>query len=70
MLAALDSARIAQQSKNSIVIIATNLADDLDYARDGLGDGRAIVLVQGSQMAISATAPEELGQSTPNRQAG
>jgi Kef-type K+ transport system membrane component KefB len=56
MLPALDSIRIAQQSKNSLVIIARNLADHLEYARDGLGDGRALILVQGSEMAYSATA--------------
>jgi Kef-type K+ transport system membrane component KefB len=70
MLVALDSIQIAQQSRNSLVIIATSLADDLEYARDGLGDGRAIVLVQGSAMAISATAPEEFRRSAPTRQVG
>jgi Kef-type K+ transport system membrane component KefB len=48
MLAAVDSVQIAQQSINSLVIIAANLADHLEYARDGLGDGRALVLVQGT----------------------
>jgi Kef-type K+ transport system membrane component KefB len=70
MLAALDSIQIAQQSKNSLVIIATSLADHLEYARDGLGDGRAIVLVQGSEIAIAAIAPEEFRRGAPNRQAG
>jgi Kef-type K+ transport system membrane component KefB len=49
MLPTLDSSRIAEQSKDSVVIIATSLADDLEYARDGLGDGRALILVQGTE---------------------
>ncbi|MBV8452381.1 MAG: cation:proton antiporter, partial [Deltaproteobacteria bacterium] len=53
MLPAIDSLQIAQQSKDSLVIISTNLADHLEYARDGLGDGRAIVLVQGSEIPRS-----------------
>ena len=56
-LPSIDSIRIAQQSKNSVVIIATNLADHLEYAHDGLGDGRTLILVQGSEMAIAAAAP-------------
>ena len=56
MLPSIDSIQIAEQSKNNLVIIATNLADHLEYARDGLGDGRAIVLVQGSEMSRSEVA--------------
>jgi hypothetical protein len=41
MLAQLDSIKLARQSKNSLVVIAMNLADHLQYARDSLGDGRA-----------------------------
>jgi Kef-type K+ transport system membrane component KefB len=69
MLPALDSVRIAEQSKNSLVIIATNLADHLEYAHDGLGDGRALILVQGSEMAISATAPMRFRGSAPQQRA-
>ena len=58
-LPAPDSVRLAQQSKHSLVIIASSLADHLEYTSDGLGDGRALILVQGSEMAISATAPGE-----------
>ena len=68
-LPALDSIRIAQQSKNSLVIVATNLADHLDYAGDGLGDGRALILVQGSEMA-AVTAPAEFRRTATRRQAG
>jgi hypothetical protein len=68
-LPALDSIRIAQQSKNSLVIVAANLADYLDYAGDGLGDGRALILAQGSEMA-TATAPAELLRTAMRRQAG
>jgi Kef-type K+ transport system membrane component KefB len=70
MLAALDSIRIAQQSRNSLVIIATSLADHLEYAGDGLGDGRAIVLVQGSEMANAAATPGEFHYNPPQRKAG
>jgi Kef-type K+ transport system membrane component KefB len=59
-LAALDSLHIAQQSSGSLVIIAANLADHLEYASDGLGDGRALILVQGSESAISDTAMPNL----------
>jgi Kef-type K+ transport system membrane component KefB len=69
MLAALDSIRIAQQSKNSLVIIATSLADNLEYTGDGLGDGRAIVLVQGSEMAIAA-APGDFHYHPLQRKTG
>jgi hypothetical protein len=68
-LPALDSIRIAQQSKNSLVIVGTNLADHLDYAGDGLGDGRALILVQGSEMA-AVTAPAEFRRTATRRQAG
>ena len=56
MLPDIDSSQIAEQSKNSLVIIAASLADHLEYASDGLGDGRAIVLVQGSGILHSAVA--------------
>ena len=48
MLTALDSTQLARQSSDALVIVAMSLADDLEYARDGLGDGRALVLVQGT----------------------
>jgi Kef-type K+ transport system membrane component KefB len=69
-LPALDSGRIAQQTKNSLVIIAASLADDLEYAGDGLGDGRALILVQGSEMASSASARRWFRQNRAHRQAG
>jgi Kef-type K+ transport system membrane component KefB len=69
MLATLDSIQIAQQSKNSLVIIATSLADHLEYTGDGLGDGRAIVLVQGSEMAIAA-APGDFHYHPLQRKTG
>jgi hypothetical protein len=58
MLPALDSIQIAQESKNSLVIIATNLADHLEYASDGLGDGRALILVQGSESQTTEATSE------------
>jgi Kef-type K+ transport system membrane component KefB len=70
MLAALDSIRIAQQSRNSLVIIATSLADHLEYTGDGLGDGRAIVLVQGSETAITAAASRDLHYPPLQRKTG
>jgi Kef-type K+ transport system membrane component KefB len=66
MLPALDSVHLAQQSKNSLVVIATSLADNLEYEPDGLGDGRAIILVQGSEAAIAANASAEFRQSELN----
>lgn len=67
MLAALDSAQIGQQSRNSLVIIASNLADHLEYARDGLGDGRALILVQGTEAQTLAATLEP--QSTKEQRA-
>jgi hypothetical protein len=58
MLPALDSMQIARQSKNGLVIIATNLADHLEYAGDGLGDGRALILVQGTESPAAGTSSE------------
>ncbi len=58
MLPALDSLHIAQQTRNSLVIIAANLADDLEYASDGLGDGRALILVQGTESQATGAASE------------
>jgi hypothetical protein len=69
ILATLDSIQIAQQSKNSLVIIATSLADHLEYTGDGLGDGRAIVLVQGPEMAIAA-APGDFHYHPLQRKTG
>jgi len=40
------------------VIIAANLADDLEYASDGLGDGRALILVQGTESQATGAASE------------
>jgi hypothetical protein len=54
MLPTLNSVQIAHQSRNSLVIIASSLADQLEYTSDGLGDGRAIVLVQGSETVAAA----------------
>jgi Kef-type K+ transport system membrane component KefB len=56
MLTALDSAHLARQSSHALVIVAMSLADDLEYAQDGLGDGRAVVLVQGTDSWPSAAA--------------
>jgi hypothetical protein len=67
MLPVLDSAHIAQESKNSLVIIATSLADNLEYEPDGLGDGRAIILVQGSETAIAENVSADFGQSEVQR---
>jgi Kef-type K+ transport system membrane component KefB len=55
-LPALDSVQLAQRSKNSVVIIATTLADHLEYTRDGLGDGRALILVQGTESDAGAVS--------------
>jgi Kef-type K+ transport system membrane component KefB len=68
MLPALDSVHVARQSKGSLVIIATSLADNLTYERDGLGDGRAIILVQGSESAAAAKASAEIAPSELRRQ--
>jgi Kef-type K+ transport system membrane component KefB len=57
ILPVLDSVPIAQRSKDGLVIIAASLADYLEYGREGLGDGRAVVLVQGTELSGLATAP-------------
>jgi Kef-type K+ transport system membrane component KefB len=69
MLPALDSVQLAQRSKDSVVIIAAGLGDHLEYASDGLGDGRALILVQGSEMPIAANVAE-FGRGLPRQQAG
>jgi Kef-type K+ transport system membrane component KefB len=58
MLTTFDTAEIAARSKDSLVIIATNLADQLEYAKEGLGDGRALILVQGAEHQSQA-APND-----------
>ena len=58
MLPSLDSIEIARQSRNSLVIIANNLADHLEYDGDGLGDGRPLILVQGAESQALATKIE------------
>jgi hypothetical protein len=64
-LPTLDSARIAQQSKDGLVIIAYSLADDLEYARDGLGDGRALVLVQGMELSLRDASLRAASERAP-----
>jgi hypothetical protein len=71
ILPALDSEPVAQRSKDGLVIIASSLADHLEYRRDGLGDGRAVVLVQGTESSDStAHAPAELRRDQPQGLAG
>jgi K+:H+ antiporter len=70
MLPALNSVQIAQQSRNSLVIIASSLADHLEYTSDGLGDGRAIVLVQGSEMVVAAAGAWDFHSPPLQQKAG
>jgi hypothetical protein len=54
-LTTLDSIHLAQESKDSVLIIATTVADHLEYTTEGLGDGRALILVQGTESDAGAT---------------